>query len=119
MARRRYVWDPTAVDPRDGSIGCMVEVDTSYQQPARIHYVIPDTGDHISPATGLVVSGRRQRRNDLRASGCRPYEGKEQELKEAARHQAYDEQKLDRGLHEKAERAFAQLSPEKRRALGD
>ncbi len=79
--------------------------------------VIPDTPGYVSPVTGLWVEGRKQRREDLKRSGSRPWEGKEQEVKEAQRQKAYAEQKFDRGLEEAARRAYHQMSPEKRRLL--
>lgn len=115
MPRRRYIWDPKAAEGK----GAMVEVDPNYQQAPGVHYVRGDTKGYLSVASGLWVDGTRARRNDLAATGCRPHEGREQEDKEAARQAAYREQKLDVVLTESAERAFAQLSPEKRRQLGD
>lgn len=119
MTRRKYLFDPKAIDPRDGSVGCMVQVDPNYNQPPRVHYVRGDTKGYLSVASGLWVDGARARRDDLKRTGCRPYEGREAEDKEAARHRAYAEANADAKLDERAEVAFAQLPPEKRRALGD
>lgn len=118
MTRKRYIWDPEAPDAFGGK-GAMVEVDPTYNQPPRVHYVRGDTPGYLSVASGLWVDGARARREDLKRTGCRPYEGRAAEDKEAARQRAYAEQKSDAKLHERAERAFSQLSPEKRRALGD
>jgi hypothetical protein len=119
MSRKRYIYDPNATHA-DGSKGAMVEVSTDYNQPPRdLHYVRGDTPGYLSVASGLWVDGARARREDLKRTGCRPYEGREAEDREAARQRAYAEQKSDAKLHERAERAFAQLSPEKRRHLGD
>ena len=118
MPRRKFIYDPEATHA-DGSKGAMVEVDISHQQPPRVHYVRGDTPGYLSVASGLWVDGARARREDLKRTGCRPYEGRAAEDKEAARQRAYAEQKSDAKLQERAERAFSQLSPEKRRALGD
>jgi len=81
------------------------------------HYVIPDLPDYESPVDGSVVHGRRGRRYDLARTGCRPYEGREQEEREAGRHRQYDDQKFDRKLDESVGRAYAQMHPDKRRLL--
>lgn len=109
MVRRRYIWDPT--------LNRLVEVPTSYTKPPRAHYVIPDTPDYVSPVTGLVVSGRRQRRNDLARTNSRPWEGMGQEMSEASRQRAYAEQRADKRLDESVRRTYHQMSPEKRRIL--
>jgi hypothetical protein len=107
--RRRYVWSSEA--------GKLVEVPTTYSQPPRAHYVIPDTPDYVSPVSGLVVSGRKQRRNDLARTGSRPWEGMTQERKEAARRTAYAEQKSEANLDRAVRETYYQLPPEKRRIL--
>lgn len=39
-----------------------------------VPYVIGDIPDYVSPASGKVISGRVQRREDLARTGCVPYE---------------------------------------------
>lgn len=107
--RRKFVWSPERNE--------LVEVPTNYNQPPRAHYVIPDTPDYVSPVSGIVVSGRRQRRDDLRRSNCREWEGLAAEKAEASRRVAYQEQKFDRGLEVAARRAYHELPPAKRRIL--
>lgn len=109
MPRRRFVWSPERKE--------LVEVPTNYNQPPRSHFVIPDTPDYVSPVTGIVVSGRRQRRNDLARTGSRPWEGMAAERKEADRRKAYAEQKYEGALDRAARTAWYALSPEKRRVL--
>lgn len=64
----RYWWDRDAKD----------WVDYAERVPhppgPLLHYVIPDTPDYQSPVTGERVSGRVQRREDLKRSGCVPWE---------------------------------------------
>lgn len=79
--------------------------------------IMDDLPGYVSPVTGLWVEGRRQRREDLKRTDSRPYEGREQELKEAARRTKYQEQKLDASLTKAASEAFYQLPPQKRRLL--
>jgi hypothetical protein len=107
--RRRWVWSPEA--------NALIEVPTTFTQEQFAPMVIPDLPGYQSPVTGLWIEGRKQRREDLKRTGSRPWEGKEQELKEASRRVAYDEQKLDRGLEDAARRAYHSMSPEKRRIL--
>lgn len=117
MTRKRYVWDPKAIDPRDGSEGCMVEVSADYQQPEQVHYVRPDTPGYQSPVSGKWIDGARARRDDLARTNSRPYEGFEQEKKHALKVRAEHEARADRKLDESVRRAYHQLSPAKRRHL--
>jgi hypothetical protein len=78
---------------------------------------IVDIPAYQSPVTGRWINSRYERSEDLKRNGCRPWEGLEQEKKEADRQKAYQEQKEDAALTKSAEMAFAQLKPEQRRAL--
>lgn len=78
---------------------------------------IVDIPAYVSPTSGRWINSRRERNEDLKASNARPWEGLEQEKKEAERQKAYMEQKEDRALTVAAEKAFAQLEPEKQRIL--
>lgn len=80
-------------------------------------YVRGDLSGYVSPVSGKWVDGRRARRDDLERSGCRPWEGMEQEKTEAARQRAYSDQKDDKKLEEDTRRAYHQLSPSARRVL--
>lgn len=71
--------------------------------------IFGDLPDYTSPVDGRVVSGRKQRRDDLRRNGCRPYEGFEQEQKEANRHRAYMDKKADERISEAVEKTYYQL----------
>lgn len=108
--RRKFVWD----DRLKG----LVEVPTMYTHVRTAPDVWADIPEYVSPVTGLVVSGRKQRREDLKRSNSRPWEGMEQEQKEAARYRAYAEERADRRLEEAAQRAFARLDPARRRLIG-
>jgi len=88
--RRKYVWSPEE--------GRLVEVPTQYTQERAapdIHFDIPE---YVSPVTGKVISSRSSRREDLKRSGCRPYEGREQEKKIAAQHWQEQERKQDQRI---------------------
>ncbi len=105
--RRRYRWD--------ASVGAMVEVAL---QRARIDapFVQADLPPYESPIDGHIVDGRRARREDLKRSGCRPYEGFDQEKKEADKVQAANERQMDQLAEKMAHRAWAE-APERVRKV--
>lgn len=98
--------------------GELVEVDLNHRQAPRtapaVHGDIPE---YTSPVSGLVIRGRRARRDDLARTNSRPWEGKAAEMKEAARQRAYAEQKADAKLEEATRRAYHSLNPDQRRIL--
>lgn len=73
-----------------------------------------DFGEYVSPVTGKLIRGRRQRQYDLESTGSRPYEGTEVELKEAARIRVDRQQKLDAQLDEAIERTITELDASNR-----
>lgn len=100
--RERYRWDPNLKE--------LVRI-----QPRRaqaLHFIQADLPGYESPIDGRWVEGRRARREDLRRSGCRPYEGREQEVKEANKVRAAHEVKLDHLAERMAHEAWAQ-APER------
>lgn len=107
MSRRRWI-------QLDGKL---LEVTHDFEQAPVAPLIFGDLPSYQSPVTGLWVDGRRARREDLKRTGSRPYEGLEQEKKEAARHQNYAEQKLDATLTRAASEAFYQLAPDKQAIL--
>ncbi len=109
MTRRRWIYPGNGAEP--------VEVTPDYVPEPRTPTIFGDLPGYQSEATGLWVEGRRQRREDLKRSGCRPWEGLQQEKQEAARQQRYADERLDAALTRTASEAFYQLPPEKRRIL--
>ena len=109
MPRRSWVWDPKRKE--------LVEIDPNFIPEQRAPMVIGDLPGYQSPVTGLWVEGRKQRRDDLKRSDSRPWEGLQQERKEAARRAAYAEQRsetrLERGMHE----IYHQMPAAHRRAI--
>lgn len=98
--------------------GELVYASDEYLNPTPLtHFVMPDLPDYQSPVDGRVVSGRRQRREDLRRTGSRPWEGLQQEKKEAARRIGYEEKRMEQRLTETAHRAMHQISYSSRRIL--
>lgn len=67
-----------------------------------------------SPASGKMITSKAEREKDFKATGSRPWEGKEQEQKEVARQKAYEEAKNDEVLDKTVRQAWANLSPTKK-----
>jgi hypothetical protein len=104
--RRRYVYDDRSkalvqVTPRKG---------------AALHFIQPDLPAYQSPVTGEWIEGRKARREDLQRTNSRPWEGLEQERKEAARHTARQDVKLDQLAEKMAYRAW-DAAPERVRKV--
>lgn len=106
--KRRYVWSDEEK--------ALVEVPIEYRQPIESAAVFGDLPAYESPIDGRVVDGRRARRLDLTRSGCRPYEGRDQEQKEANKYKAEQERKLDQLAEKMAHRAWAE-APERIRKV--
>jgi len=105
--RERYVWDPKLKE-------------LVWVRPRRadaLHFIQPDLPGYTSPITGKWIEGRRARRDDLRRHGCRPYEGREQEEKVAARARAENERKLDQLAEKIAHRGWAEAPERVRRVF--
>jgi hypothetical protein len=79
--------------------------------------VMGDLPGYESPTTGRWIEGRAARREDLKRSNARPYEGFEQEKKEAQRRRQEAEAKADAKLDKVIRETYATLPPAKRRAL--
>lgn len=94
----------------------MVEVPWDSKQVALAPVVWDDLPGYESPVTGLWVEGRKARREDFKRTNCRPYEGREQELKEAARYKARLDANDDKLAEKIAHRAWAE-APERIRRL--
>jgi hypothetical protein len=86
----------------------------AYPQRSAAVYVMPA---YQSPVTGKWIDTPAQRRDDLKRTGSRPWEGMEQEQKEAGRRT----QELDRDMDKLAEKiavdAWQNLPTEHREAL--
>lgn len=67
-----------------------------------------------SPATGKWISSKAQRAEDMAESNTRPWEGIEQEKKEAERQKAYEEQRQDKELTACVEKTFKELPDHKK-----
>ena len=76
-----------------------------------------DLPGYQSPTTGRWIEGRAARRDDLKRSGARPWEGFAAEKQEAQKRLAEAEARTDRKLDAAVRQAYHQLPPAKRRAL--
>ena len=79
--------------------------------------VVVDLPGYQSPTTGRWIEGRAARRDDLKRSNARPWEGFEQENKEAQKRLAEREAKSDAKLEKVIRETYHALPPAKRRAL--
>ncbi len=95
----------------------MVEIPAGRVPTAAAPFVFGDIPGYQSPVTGLWVEGRRARREDLKRTGSRPWEGKAAEMAHAAKVQAAAQAKLMARTDEQIERAWAQLPPRMKRVL--
>jgi len=107
--RRRYRWDREAK--------AMVEVPWDSHQEALSPVIWDDLPAYESPVDGRVVDGRKQRRNDLARTHSRPYEGREQEVKEANKVRAEQERKTDQLAERMARVAWADAPDRVRKML--
>ena len=70
-----------------------------------------------SPASGQAITSKAQRREDMKRTQTRQYEGREQEDKEVKRQHAYQEQAIDRQMTETIGKRLAHFSPQQRAQL--
>jgi len=109
MARRSWVWDPKRRK--------LVEIDPNHHPEPRGPLVVGDLPGYQSPVTGLWVEGRKQRREDLKRTNSRPWEGFESERKEADRRLAYADQKHDARLEHGVREVYRHMPLAHRRAI--
>lgn len=102
-----------SVDDRDNGPDCHGRM-AKIILPSQVQADIPG---YVSPVSGKWIEGRAARRDDLARSNCRPWEGFDQEKREAQRRQAYTDAKIDAHLEDCARQAYHELSPEKRKIL--
>lgn len=79
--------------------------------------VVADLPGYQSPTTGRWIEGRAARREDLKRSNARPWEGFAAEKQEAQKRLAEAEARADRKLDAAVRQAYHQLPPAKRRVL--
>lgn len=119
-----YLWECSECGRRDEGFRTVAERhDSAWCHGQRMGIVIcppavqADLPGYVSPATGKWIDGRAARREDLKAAGCRPWEGFDAENREARKRAHEIEAKADAHLDASARRALAELPPAKRRIL--
>jgi hypothetical protein len=81
-------------------------------------FVVDDIPEYVSTTTGRRIGSRKTRRDDLARSGCRPWEGMEQERKESARQIRYADETREAKVEHTARTLYHQkLSPAQRREI--
>jgi predicted nucleic acid-binding Zn ribbon protein len=75
---------------------------------------IVDIPAYESPATGKWITSRSERKEDLKRSGCREWEGMEAEKQEAENRKKYEEEAQDKSLDHVVRQAWADLPPSKK-----
>jgi hypothetical protein len=89
--------------------GEWVLIDAStYQEPeCPVPYIMGDTPEYTSPIDGRLISGRKQRREDLKRNDCVEYDpGMREDAKRIRRDQ---ERQFERSLSDTIERTAYQL----------
>lgn len=100
--RGRFIQDPDT--------GKLIPASEYVSRESKNLMILIDKWDaYESPVSGEVISSRRQRDRDLKANGCRQYEGKQTELQEAQRHKNEQFQKLKSKMHETFERTHYEI----------
>lgn len=85
----------------------LVDVNECQEPDIVTHYVMGDTPDYTSPIDGRLISGRKQRREDLRRNHCVEYDpGMKDDAKRIKRDR---ERQFERSLSETIERTAYQL----------
>lgn len=106
MTRRRFRYDPETKE--------MVEVGVRDDGPSGL-MIVGDLPDYTSPVDGKLVSGRAQRRNDLKRTGCREYDPGEREAYMKSR--AADDAALEKSVGNTVEKFFYTATPRTRELI--
>lgn len=113
---QHYEYVKHIADCYDTPICCGVKTEKQLSAPA-LSMDIANWDGYVSPATGKFISSKAQRRDDMKASGCREWEGMDSERKQSERAKAYEESAQDKKLDETVRTAYAQLPSEKKAQL--
>ena len=83
---------------------------TKYQEEEKqAHFIQGEIEPYISQTTNQVITSRKQHRYDLEKSGCRVYEGRDSETKEANKVRLEQDKKFERTMSEGMAKTFYQL----------
>ena len=75
----------------------------------KTHFIIGDIEPYQSPVDSRIINSRKDHRDDLLRTGCRVYEGRDQEQREADRHVAQDNERFENSLGDKMLKVQSQL----------
>lgn len=79
-----------------------------YQEPeVESHMIVGDIPDYQSPVDGRIVSGRKQRREDLKRHGCVEYDPEIR--KDSERIRKENDARFERQMSENVERTYYQM----------
>jgi hypothetical protein len=106
MTRRRFRYDPETRE--------MYEVGVVDDGPSGL-MIMGDLPDYTSPVDGKLVSGRAQRREDLKRTGCREYDPSERT--NYMQERASDDAKLDKAVGNTVEKWFYTATPRERERI--
>lgn len=101
---------------RDTPVCCETKTDKRLLSAPMMRADIQPWDAYQSPATGKLITSYAERRADMKAAGCRDWEGMDSEKQNAQRQKQYAEQANDEALDKSVRTAWAQLSPEKKAA---
>lgn len=76
-----------------------------------------DIGGYTSPIDGRWIEGKAARREDLKRSNCRPWEGMAAEKKAAIERSKAADKDFEKGVEAAAYNTFNNMSAEKQRAI--
>lgn len=105
-----------AAQCRDTPTCCGEQTDKRILSAPSMRADIAPWDAYESPATGKLITSYAERREDMRVSGCRDWEGMDTEKKEAAKRKAETEAKEEAALDASVRTAWASLSPSKKAA---
>ena len=103
-------------DYLDTPICCNTKTDKRLLSAPMMRADIAPWDSFVSPATGKTISSYAQRREDMKVSGCRDWEGRKDEDHNAARQKGYEEAASDAKLDTVVRTAWSNLSPESKAA---
>ncbi|CAB4155465.1 hypothetical protein UFOVP671_10 [uncultured Caudovirales phage] len=93
---------------------CKVKTSKVIITPCMVVNDIPNWEQYVSPATGKVISSKAQRKEDMKASGCREWAGYDQEKAASEAAKKHEIDKLCDKMDETVERTWASMPQEKK-----
>lgn len=101
---------------RDTPACCGAKTDKRILSAPMMRADIAPWDAYESPATGKLITSYAERRADMKAAGCRDWEGIASEKHEASKRKAEQERQEDAALDATVRTAWANLSPSKKAA---